>query len=46
MKTNEIQAAEKKPYVRPELVKHGNVETLTQGLPVYGGGCSHPLPTL
>jgi hypothetical protein len=26
----------KKAYVRPQLVKHGNVETLTQGV-IYGG---------
>ena len=26
----------KKSYVRPQLIKHGNVETLTQGV-VYGG---------
>jgi hypothetical protein len=32
---------EKKPYVRPELVKHGKVESLTQGLPV--SGCSSPI---
>jgi len=46
MKTTQIQATEKKPYVRPELVKHGNVESLTQSIPGYGGGCSHPLQTL
>jgi len=26
---------EKKQYVRPQLIKHGNVESLTQ-TPVYG----------
>jgi hypothetical protein len=25
------ETAEKRPYNRPQLVKHGNVETLTQG---------------
>ena len=30
---------QKKTYVRPQLVKHGNVETLTQGTigKTYGG---------
>jgi hypothetical protein len=32
---------EKKPYLRPELVKHGKVESLTQIIPVQGG-CSSP----
>ena len=27
---------QKKSYVRPQLVKHGNVETLTLGT-IYGG---------
>jgi hypothetical protein len=31
---------EKKPYVRPELIKHGKVESLTQ-VPVQS--CSAPL---
>jgi hypothetical protein len=35
-------AAEPKPYVRPELTKHGKIESLTQIVPVKGG-CSHPL---
>jgi len=26
----------KKSYVRPQLVKHGNVEALTQGIGKYG----------
>jgi hypothetical protein len=34
-------AAERKPYVRPELTKHGKVESLTQG--IVQSGCSHPL---
>jgi hypothetical protein len=33
--------SEKKPYVRPELVKHGKVESLTQTAVVHG--CSSPL---
>ena len=35
------KAAQKKAYVRPELTKHGKVESLTQGLQVQSG-CSHP----
>jgi hypothetical protein len=35
-------AATRKPYVRPELTKHGKIESLTQTVPVRGG-CSHPL---
>jgi hypothetical protein len=34
-------AAERKPYVRPELTKHGKVESLTQTY--TKGGYSHPL---
>ena len=37
------QAAQKKPYVRPELTKHGKIESLTQ-TPV-AVGCSAPLST-
>jgi hypothetical protein len=34
------KAAQKKPYVRPELTKHGKVESLTQ---IYQlGGNSNP----
>jgi hypothetical protein len=28
---NNVRGEAKKPYARPEIVKHGNVETLTQG---------------
>jgi len=35
-------AVERKPYVRPELTKHGKVESLTQTGQVMIG-CSHPL---
>ncbi|HVT90255.1 MAG TPA: hypothetical protein VHD56_15495 [Tepidisphaeraceae bacterium] len=28
---DQIVAAEKRPYVRPELTNHGNVEVTTQG---------------
>jgi polyisoprenoid-binding protein YceI len=35
------QTAAKKPYVRPELTKHGKVESLTQTAQLQGGG-SHP----
>jgi hypothetical protein len=34
-RTNEADQkaqAEKRPYAKPELVKHGNVESTTQGL--------------
>jgi hypothetical protein len=31
MKNAQIRETEKRPYNRPQLVKHGNVETLTQG---------------
>jgi hypothetical protein len=35
------KAAEKKPYVRPELTRHGKVESLTQ---IYKqGGYSSPV---
>jgi hypothetical protein len=34
-------AAERKPYVRPVLIKHGKVESLTQTGQVMVG-CSHP----
>jgi hypothetical protein len=33
----------KKSYVRPQLVKHGNVETLTQLIKIDGGGASCPM---
>jgi hypothetical protein len=33
-------AADRKPYVRPELIKHGKVESLTQTATI---GSSHPL---
>ena len=34
-------AAQKKPYVRPELTKHGKVESLTQTIGIQS--CSTPL---
>jgi hypothetical protein len=35
-------AAQKKTYVRPELIKHGKVESMTQIVPVQSG-CSSPV---
>jgi hypothetical protein len=35
-------AAQKRPYVRPELTRHGKVESMTQIVPVKSGG-STPL---
>lgn len=37
VKENE-KKQERKPYVRPELSKHGNVEVLTQGKHNYNNG--------
>jgi hypothetical protein len=37
------KAAEKKPYVRPELTKHGKVESLTQFTDGRQGGYSSPV---
>jgi hypothetical protein len=34
--------SEKKPYVRPELVKHGKVESLTQ-VALIKSSCSSPI---
>jgi hypothetical protein len=34
------KAESKKSYSRPELLKHGAVETLTQGRGSWTGGCS------
>jgi hypothetical protein len=36
------KAAQKKPYSRPELTKHGKVESLTQ---IYSVGNSTPFNT-
>ena len=35
------EAAQNKPYVRPELTKHGKVESLTQTIGIQS--CSTPL---
>ena len=44
MQTTKIaaEAAQKKAYARPELTKHGKVESLTQSIQDQGGN-SHPL---
>jgi hypothetical protein len=45
MKNVEVaaKAATRKSYVRPELTKHGKVESLTQVADGIAKGCSHPL---
>jgi hypothetical protein len=36
---SQSKQTEKKPYTRPELQKHGKVESLTQGTPVGSPSC-------
>ena len=55
MRSNEIVVADekKKAYVKPQLVLHGSVQKLTEGLgkgpgfgkgPGYGTGSNSPIP--